>query len=425
MTFRFENIGPVDTAEITLGDLTIIAGRNNTGKTYLAYALYGFLKQCEDWPGTDVFFRRRADERNHPVAALKLPRVAKALAESDHATVQVAPDVLAEVRRRLVERLARDFSASALPAVFSTTSEDFKDARISVDANWRGLDSELPIAEEMVLQRVGRATLQYDGNELAFAIDHEKSPPTRNTPRPVLDDMLYRLLLRFLCSDFPRPFILPTERFATSLCDRKAGLHEEPIRPHSPLAQDKLFDGINNLMGGYYRASRDAVSFRSNARGKREFDIPLHLASSSARGLADLYFYLRHKAAHGDLLIIEEPESHLDTANQVSLARMLARFVRTGIKVLITTHSDYLIKEINNLIMLSQLDGDNLAIQALNYAKSDRLDPSSVRAYVADDHDLGRAKVDEFGVDMPVFDDTIDDINRASRALAAEVQAAG
>ena len=27
-----------------LGDLTIIAGRNNTGKTYLVYTLYGFLK---------------------------------------------------------------------------------------------------------------------------------------------------------------------------------------------------------------------------------------------------------------------------------------------------------------------------------------------------------------------------------------------
>ena len=30
-----------------LGDLTIIAGRNNTGKTYLAYTLYGFLKNVE------------------------------------------------------------------------------------------------------------------------------------------------------------------------------------------------------------------------------------------------------------------------------------------------------------------------------------------------------------------------------------------
>ena len=45
--FRFQNLGPIKEAELELGDLTIIAGRNNTGKTYIAYALYGFLKR---WP---------------------------------------------------------------------------------------------------------------------------------------------------------------------------------------------------------------------------------------------------------------------------------------------------------------------------------------------------------------------------------------
>ena len=137
MTFRFEKIGPVDTADITLGDLTIIAGRNNTGKTYLVYALYGFLKQWEGWPGTDAFFRRRAGEPYHPVAALKLPRIAKALVELDRASVQVAPDVLEGIRRSLGDQLASDFSDGALPAVFSTTSEDFGNARMSVDLSKR------------------------------------------------------------------------------------------------------------------------------------------------------------------------------------------------------------------------------------------------------------------------------------------------
>ena len=43
-TFHFKKIGPVRNAEMELGDLTVIAGRNNTGKTYIAYTLYGFLK---------------------------------------------------------------------------------------------------------------------------------------------------------------------------------------------------------------------------------------------------------------------------------------------------------------------------------------------------------------------------------------------
>ena len=43
MKFTFENLGPVKKAELELGDLTIISGLNNTGKTNIVYALYGFL----------------------------------------------------------------------------------------------------------------------------------------------------------------------------------------------------------------------------------------------------------------------------------------------------------------------------------------------------------------------------------------------
>ena len=53
-TFRFKNIGPVKDAEMELGDLTIIAGRNNTGKTYLVYTLYGFLRTSQIWSHGDL-----------------------------------------------------------------------------------------------------------------------------------------------------------------------------------------------------------------------------------------------------------------------------------------------------------------------------------------------------------------------------------
>ena len=47
MTFSFSKVGPIVEADLEVGDFTIIAGRNNSGKTYLAYTLYGFLKIVE------------------------------------------------------------------------------------------------------------------------------------------------------------------------------------------------------------------------------------------------------------------------------------------------------------------------------------------------------------------------------------------
>ncbi|MFM6192835.1 AAA family ATPase, partial [Planktothrix sp.] len=41
MRFKLENLGCLKDVDIELGDLTIICGKNNTGKTYINYAIYG------------------------------------------------------------------------------------------------------------------------------------------------------------------------------------------------------------------------------------------------------------------------------------------------------------------------------------------------------------------------------------------------
>lgn len=43
MKVSLKNVGMLDEAEFEVGDLTIICGENNTGKTYATYSLYGYL----------------------------------------------------------------------------------------------------------------------------------------------------------------------------------------------------------------------------------------------------------------------------------------------------------------------------------------------------------------------------------------------
>ena len=43
MEITLKNLGPINEATFTVGDLTVICGKNNTGKTYITYATYGFL----------------------------------------------------------------------------------------------------------------------------------------------------------------------------------------------------------------------------------------------------------------------------------------------------------------------------------------------------------------------------------------------
>ena len=76
----------------------------------------------------------------------------------------------------------------------------------------------------------------------------------------------------------------------------------------------------------------------------------LSQASSMVSELAPLVLFIRGLIRPGDTLIIEEPEAHLHPGAQTEIAATLARLVRAGVRVVVTTHSDWLLKEIGNLI---------------------------------------------------------------------------
>ena len=465
--FRFKNLGPVNEAELELGDLTIIAGRNNTGKTYLAYTLYGFLKAWKRWPGAEGYFlgesAPRTDANFNEWSAEGVIR--EAIAEG-HAKRTVDQETLNHERKAVIRELARDFSAGFLPTVFSSPRAAFEDASIEVD-----LSADFPASRKLELPLRGSESLsiQYDGAEINMTCSMVEDDGTAELGLSYLSNLYLQFLLPEFSEHFSEQFILSAERFGISLFYRELDFTKNrlvdmlqkmgddkgresfspfdliesttsryalPIKDNIDFTrsipdlhkergdffENKLFDDIKEMMEGYYRNSDDAIRFISKARKQRRFDIPLHRASSSARGLSDLYFFLRHVAKKNHLLIIDEPESHLDTANQIQLARLLARLVRADMKVLITTHSDYLIKEFNNLIMLSQsFENKNKIVKMLKYKKDDFLPPESIRAYVAEDNKLTPCFIDQYGIDMPVFDTTINDINRASNELASRL----
>ena len=79
----------------------------------------------------------------------------------------------------------------------------------------------------------------------------------------------------------------------------------------------------------------------------------LNQTSSMVSELAPIILFLKYLVRPGDLLILEEPESHLHPAAQRQMARGIVRLVNAGVKVLITTHSDYLVSQVNNLMRIS------------------------------------------------------------------------
>jgi hypothetical protein len=90
------------------------------------------------------------------------------------------------------------------------------------------------------------------------------------------------------------------------------------------------------------------------ARGK--MSLPLNQTSSMVSELAPLILLVRHALFRHDILIIEEPESHLHPASQRKIAEAIVQLVHSGVNVVVTTHSDYFVSQIGNFIRLAKID---------------------------------------------------------------------
>lgn len=193
-----------------------------------------------------------------------------------------------------------------------------------------------------------------------------------------------------------------------------------------------LLKKFEAIVGGSYSTNKEGVTvFQPHGT---KLKLGLGEVSSSVRSLLIVWYWLKYVACQGEMLVLDEPELNLHPANQRRLARFIAALVNHGVKVFLTTHSDYIIKELNTLIMLHQPSEKIPAILAKlpDYGTDDKLDPASVALYMARQENRvrpgGKRKVKTMtlvradisptlGIDAPSFDETIDDMSAVQEAI--------
>lgn len=110
-------------------------------------------------------------------------------------------------------------------------------------------------------------------------------------------------------------------------------------------------------------------------------EIPLDKASSSINELAPLVLLLRYSLHPGDTLIFEEPEAHLHPQAQRGLAKVLVSAVNSGLRVLITTHSPYILEQITNCALYHRLSEANPSTASEANPDMVQIDPNMIGFY--------------------------------------------
>ncbi|MDH0713374.1 AAA family ATPase, partial [Acinetobacter johnsonii] len=108
---------------------------------------------------------------------------------------------------------------------------------------------------------------------------------------------------------------------------------------------------IQEIAGGEYKFHKDMGLYFQPKSAKVK--LGLGEASSAVRSLMIIWFWLCHVANENSFIMIDEPELNLHPENQRKFARFIVSLVNAGVKVFMTTHSDYVIRELNTLVLMN------------------------------------------------------------------------
>lgn len=450
MRIAIKNIGAIKQAEFELGELTIICGENNTGKTYATYALFGFLSFWQD--ALSIKISNEEIEKLFSFGFIRLD-IQKYINDS--------PDILKESCTKFT---------GELPHLFASAEKNFIGSQFLVDLEVK--DANISYGRVYTMGTTKTQLISIAKKEdspivsIALLVEKEKEQVSRLLIGKIIGKALQKIVFGHL---FPNPFIASAERtgavmFRKELNFARNRLLEEmrsgdkkinPLELLSTVYSDcalpvkrtvnfasqvegmineesdifrqypEILKDFSDIIGGTYSVTKNDELYYI-PKGKR-IKLTMNESSSSVRSLLDIGFYLRHVASIGDLLMVDEPELNLHPENQRRVARLLARLVNIGIKVLITTHSDYIIKELNTLIMLNQM-GERFKMIATRekYHPDELLDSNKVRVYIAEEasilldgakrktrcQTLVPADIDpKMGIEARSFDTTIEKMN--------------
>jgi AAA15 family ATPase/GTPase len=354
----------------------------------------------------------------------------------------------------------------SLPLVFNSAQDFFKGSRFDWEVDIHDLKTQAiarPLEVNLVLGREKNEVLR-----ISKKAGESEVQLVQLSPFPAVENFLSEAIVRHLIGNPRRRnvFLMPAERnglhlFSRELASRRSALlhhaskkdkdinigeliqdvmasrYAQPIADYIDWLNDlpeirkkkkgpfhELAEDVKKIIGGRYEVDAEGdISFTPYKIERRGTDAPpkldLHLTSSTVKSLFGLWAYLEFDAQPGDVLMIDEPELNLHPANQRLMARLIARLVNADLRVIASTHSDYLVREINSLIMMSRpTPVQKELMQRYDYKQEELLEPDMVSAWLFHDRAIKPMDIDSVeGIAAQTFDEQIHSLNDTSDGI--------
>lgn len=341
---------------------------------------------------------------------------------------------------------------------FNVLSKDFKDVGTALEIKKQDLEAWM--AKDAILYL--RYMLGYDGisgqieitlpesipdtmaftykNELTGLVDKEEiytilslgNLRFRIQEKTQFDESPFAFLLRFVMIDYifgnyqmlDSTFVLPPSRgpILTEQIIPTTGMYLEflndmtglnRIKPRPDTASEIVLKLFRTILEGEVNKEETTYIYTTN-----DASMPVSAAAASIREIAPLQILAKKQDVSRCAILVEEPEAHLHPLKQRMMADIIGALSHNGAIMQITTHSDYFLRRLNELIMFAKAkkttdDPDKLRTlsEKVNIVEDMSIDESIIGAYLlrkqADNTSIAVKQDISNGIPFAAFRDAI------------------
>lgn len=341
---------------------------------------------------------------------------------------------------------------------FNILAKDFKDVGTALEIKKQDLEAWM--AKDAILYL--RYMLGYDGisgqieitlpesipdtmaftykNELTGLVDKEEiytilslgNLRFRIQEKTQFDESPFAFLLRFVLIDYifgnyqmlDSTFVLPPSRgpILTEQIIPTTGMYLEflndmtglnRIKPRPDTASEIVLKLLRTILEGEVNKEETTYIYTTN-----DASMPVSAAAASIREIAPLQILAKKQDVSRCAILVEEPEAHLHPLKQRMMADIIGALSHNGAIMQITTHSDYFLRRLNELIMFAKAkkttdDPDKLRTlsEKVNIVEDMSIDESIIGAYLlrkqADNTSIAVKQDISNGIPFAAFRDAI------------------